>query len=73
MPGMAVMICTECKAELPRDAWSCPYCGSPAEEATTGEPGRDISKRGVALMILLFLVFPILLFLIQIFLPDSLP
>jgi len=68
---MARMTCSECKCELPRDVWSCPYCGSPAEEAKP--PGKDISARGMALLLLLFLVFPVVLFLVQILWPDALP
>ncbi len=60
---MARMRCSECGVEIPNTVWSCPNCGSPAEEKRVG---NEISTRGMLVLLLLFVGVPVLLFLIQI-------
>jgi hypothetical protein len=67
---MAWLKCSECGWEIPNNAWSCPGCGSPAEEAPTEQTGKEISTKGMLLLLLLFLFFPALLFLLHIFVPG---
>jgi predicted amidophosphoribosyltransferase len=66
---MARMICRECGVEVPRADWACPRCGKPGEE-DPGQAGKDISPKGMLLLILLFVAFPVLLFLIHILVPG---
>jgi hypothetical protein len=66
---MERMICLECGIEIPKAAWSCPHCGKPGE--TRGVPtAKEISPKGMILLLLMFVVFPIVLFLIHIFVPG---
>jgi hypothetical protein len=62
------MTCSECGSEIPNNAWNCPHCGIPAE--ARAPTGKEISTKGMLLLLLLFLFFPILLFLIHIFVPN---
>jgi hypothetical protein len=55
---------------MPNDAWSCPHCGNPGEPTTGRQTGEGISAKGMVLLLLLFVVFPVLLFLIHIFVPN---
>ena len=59
------MTYSECESEIFDGAWSCPHCGSPVETAQTGD---EISSKGMT--ILVFVLFPVLLFLIHIFVPN---
>ncbi len=71
--GPASMVrktCSECGSEIPNNAWSCPRCGDPAEETPSAQTGKEISTKGMLLLLLLFVFFPILLFLIHIFVPN---
>ena len=67
---MAWMTCSECGCEIPNKAWSCPHCGIPAVETPSAQAGKEISSKGMLLLLLLFVFFPVLLFLIHIFVPD---
>jgi predicted amidophosphoribosyltransferase len=64
------MRCSECGSEVPNNAWSCPHCGKPAEERAGAQAGKEISTKGMVLLLLLFVAFPVLLFLIHIFVPN---
>jgi hypothetical protein len=55
---------------MPREAWSCPYCGNPGEPSPGRQLGNDISTSGMLVLLLLFIGFPVLLFLIHIFVPN---
>ena len=61
------MTCSECESEISNGAWSCPHCGNPVETAHTG---KEISSKGMTVLLLLFVFFPVLLFLIHIFVPN---
>ncbi len=63
------MRCSECAATIPNREWACPNCGSPAV-AGTAQTGKAISAKGMTLLLLLVVVFPVLLFLIHIFVPG---
>ncbi len=67
---MARMICPDCKTEVPAVAWACPKCGKPGEHEPGAQTGNEISPKGMILLLLLFLIFPIALFLIHIFVPG---
>jgi len=62
--------CSECEREIPRKAWSCPHCGNPGEPSPGRQLGNDISTNGMLALLLLFIGFPVLLFLLHIFVPD---
>jgi hypothetical protein len=66
---MVRMRCSECATEIPNREWTCPNCGNPAV-AGTPQTGKAISTKGMALLLLVFVVFPVLLFLIHIFVPG---
>ncbi len=71
--GQASMVrktCSECGREIPNDAWSCPHCGNPGEPPTGAQTEKGITPKGMMVMLLLFVLFPILLFLIHIFVPN---
>ena len=67
---MVQKTCSECGREIPNNAWSCPHCGNPGEATAGVQTGKEISTKGMILLLLLFVFFPILLFLIHIFVPD---
>ena len=67
---MVRMACSECGREMPNKAWSCPHCGNPGEATAGAQIGKEISRKGMTVMLLLFVLFPILLFLIHIFVPN---
>ncbi|MCP3986260.1 MAG: hypothetical protein GY723_17920 [bacterium] len=67
---MAKIRCLECGSDIPRDAWSCPHCGEPAQAAAGGQTAGAISTRGMLCVLLLFILFPVLLFLLHIFVPE---
>jgi len=67
---MARMICPECRVEVPRSAWACPECGKPGEVVEGKDAGNDLSSKGMLLLLLLFVAFPVLLFLLHIFVPG---
>jgi predicted amidophosphoribosyltransferase len=64
-----MMICPECRIQIPRADWACPRCGKPGEE-DAARAGREISTKGMLLLLLLFVAFPVLLFLIHILVPG---
>jgi uncharacterized membrane protein YvbJ len=66
---MAVQKCSKCGHEMPDQTWGCPQCRTPA---TTGKErkGAEISGKGMMILIALFILFPILLFLVHIFVPG---
>ncbi len=68
--GMLRKTCSECGREMPNDAWSCPHCRTPAEPPTDAQTEKGITPKGMMVMLLLFVLFPILLFLIHIFVPG---
>jgi predicted amidophosphoribosyltransferase len=61
------MKCSECGSDIPRTAWSCPRCGNPADSEQTG---TEISRKGMTVLLVLFILVPVLLFLIHILFPD---
>ncbi len=66
---MAETTCVKCGHEMPDEVWGCPHCGiSPG--TGSGKGGKDISTKGMSLVLLLFVLFPVLLFLIHIFVPG---
>jgi predicted amidophosphoribosyltransferase len=67
---MSRMICPDCRIEVPSVAWACPNCGKPGEQEPGKNTGREISTKGMVLLLLLFVVFPVVLFLIHIFVPG---
>ena len=67
---MERMICPECRIEIPKAAWSCPDCGKPGEQDAATQTGKEISGRGMMLLLLLFVAFPVVLFLVHIFVPG---
>ena len=62
--------CSECGREIPNDAWSCPHCGNPGEPTAGAKNEKGITPKGMLVLLLLFVVFPVLLFLIHIFVPG---
>ncbi len=62
--------CSECGREIPNDAWSCPHCGNPGEPTAGAKTKKGITPKGMVVLLLLFVLFPILLFLIHIFVPG---
>ena len=67
---MARMTCSECGRELPKNAWSCPHCGNPGEATSGAQIREQLSAKGMLLLLVLFVVVPVLLFLIHIFIPG---
>lgn len=68
--AVARMICPDCEVEVPASAWACPLCGKPGEEEAGAHTGNEISPRGMILLLLFFVVFPVVLILIHIFVPG---
>ncbi len=62
--------CPDCGGEVPNDVWSCPACGEPVEATAAAETGKEISSRGMKVVVTLFILVPILLFLLHIFVPS---
>ena len=67
---MVRMTCSECGREVPKDAWSCPHCGNPGEVTPGTQIRNEISTKGMMLLLLLFVLVPVLLFLVHIFVPG---
>ncbi len=67
---MARRMCSECGREIPKKDWSCPHCGNPGEATPGRQIGNEISAKGMMIMLVLFVVFPVLLFLLHIFVPN---
>lgn len=63
---MARLMCPDCKIEVPGADWACPRCEKPGEPETE----TPVSSRGMLLLLLLFVAFPVVLFLIHIFVPG---
>lgn len=69
-PNMASMRCTECGLVVPDKEWSCSNCGHPVRAEVVEKTGLQISNKGMICMVCLFVFFPILLFLLHIFVPG---
>ena len=67
---MERMICPECAIEIPKVAWACPRCGKPGEQEAGKHTGKEISAKGMVLLLLFFVVFPVVLILLHIFVPG---
>lgn len=67
---MRSKFCSECKREIPKSDWSCPHCGNPGEPTVDRRLGNEISPKGSMVMLLLFVIFPILLFALHLLFPD---
>lgn len=67
---MAAMRCPDCGIEVPATAWACPECGKPGEEVPGPHTGNEISSSGMLLILLLFVAFPVVLFLLHLFVPG---
>jgi len=67
---MRRVICPKCRVELDRGDWICPDCETPAEEETRRPGEQEISSRGMWLLLSLCVGFPVLLFLLHIFVPG---
>lgn len=59
--------CSECGHEMPDKTWSCPHCGNPGEPFEGEQLGKRLSKKAKVSALVLFVVFPLLLLLIRIF------
>lgn len=62
--------CSECERELPKGAWSCPYCGNPGEPTASRQIGAQISTKGGMMLVVLFIIFPAVLLLVHFFVPG---
>ncbi len=62
--------CSDCGGELSEKDWSCPDCGNPRESAGGSQTEKAISTKGMLLVLLLFVLFPVVLFLLHIFVPG---
>ena len=67
---MARITCSECGSQIPNDAFSCPDCGTPAQSVDGAQTEEEISSKGMTILLLLIVLFPVLLFLIHIFVPG---
>ena len=63
---MVQTTCSKCGHELTDQAWGCPQCGG---ETGAGQ-GKEISSKGMMMVLLLFIVFPILVFIVHLFVPG---
>lgn len=63
---MAPTSCSKCGAEIPNRDWTCPQCGEPALERGTAAD-REVPAKGMIAVLLLCIAFPVVLFLIHIF------
>lgn len=59
--------CSECGTEVPNSAWACPHCNHPLTEDPAAQ---GISPKGMWMLLLLFVAFPVILFLLHIFVPG---
>jgi uncharacterized membrane protein YvbJ len=66
---MKATTCSKCGHEMPDQVWGCPHCGN-STEAGGEEREKAISTKGMTVLLLLFVLFPVLLFLIHIFVPG---
>ncbi len=66
---MAAPTCPKCGHEMPDQVWGCPSCGF-ATGAQEEQGGKEISKSGMSILLLLLVLFPVVLFLIHIFVPG---
>lgn len=53
-----------------KDDWSCPHCGNPGEATEGPAIGTGVSAKGMLVVLLVFAAFPVLLFLLHIFVPG---
>ena len=67
---MSRRTCSECEHEIPKGDWSCPHCGNPGEPSPAKQIGNEISPKGSMVLVSLFVIFPILLFLLHILFPN---
>lgn len=54
---------------MPDQVWGCPNCVS-SSGGEDGRSGKEISGRGMTTILVLFILFPVLLFLLHLFLPG---
>lgn len=66
---MVMTTCSKCGHEMPDQVWGCPHCGI-TTAAESGEGRKEISTKGMMILLLLFVVVPVLLFLTHIFVPG---
>jgi len=66
---MVRVMCPECRIELDRGDWICPQCGSPAEEEAHST-GKEISTKGMVVLLVTFVGVPVLLFLLHLLVPG---
>lgn len=64
---MALTVCPQCEREIRDKTWGCPHCGGVRVHAKTG---KEISMKGMTVLIVVFVLFPVLLFLLHIFVPN---
>jgi hypothetical protein len=55
---------------MPKADWSCPHCGNLGEPTASRQLGSEISPKGSVALLSLFVIFPVLLFLLHIFFPN---
>jgi hypothetical protein len=67
---MALTSCSKCGAEISVREWTCSKCGEPALESAGAPAEREVSPKGMIAILLLCVAFPVLLFLIHIFVPG---
>ncbi len=67
---MSPLACSECGYPIPNDVWSCPSCDRPVEGTSSEQAGNEISAKGMTILLVLFVAFPVLLFLLHIFVPS---
>ncbi len=64
---MVLKTCSECERQLPDKTWSCPYCGNPGEPTDSEPIGKGLAPSGFFGLLVLFVLFPLLLLLIRVF------
>ena len=62
--------CPKCQREMPEGDWSCPHCGNLGEPTPPMQQGNEISPKGSIVMLSLFVISPILIFLLHILFPN---
>lgn len=67
---MVLATCSKCGGEMRDNAFFCLHCGTPTEAALGVRPEEGIPYKAILCIYLLFILFPILLFAIHIFVPG---
>lgn len=67
---MAAIVCSVCERIVPENDWSCAYCGHAARANAGEKPVQEFTNKGMICMLGLFVIFPVLLFLLHIFVPG---